>query len=211
MHDNSCLLFNKYALQYFRPGMRVLEIGGTIQDSAYHKLVSHVVLSWETIDIRRSPGVTHVAAGEYQYPLANESFDIIVAGQVLEHIRHPWKWFKELARLLRGGGHLITISPVSWPYHEGPVDCWRIFPSGLHALCEESDLHPVLCTFESIEAFKYMRTIPGRGRVAESRRSILKYACYRLLSLAGYRVEVAWDAILIARKPPTVDQGETRS
>ena len=201
MHDNSRLLFSHYARPYFQPGMRVLEIGTTVYASTYRKIVGADICTWETLDIRAEPGVTHVARGEYEYPIKDGSYDIILAGQVLEHVRHPWRWFKELARLLQAGGHLITISPISFPYHEAPVDCWRIYPVGLNVLCEEAGLESVFCTFESLESRRYLRTIPGRGRVAESRRSVVKYALYRWMSLFGYPVEVAWDAILIARKP----------
>jgi ubiquinone/menaquinone biosynthesis C-methylase UbiE len=58
---------------------------------------------------------------------------------------------KEIKRVLKPGGRVITINPVSWPFHEAPIDCWRIFPSGIRALAGESDMEIVLNLFESLE------------------------------------------------------------
>ncbi|MCX8108553.1 MAG: class I SAM-dependent methyltransferase, partial [Verrucomicrobiae bacterium] len=161
MHDNSLLLFKKYALGYFQPGTRVLEVGGSLVDSKFRACVGDRTIKWETLDIAPRPGVVYVAKSEYDYDLPDATFDVVLACQVLEHVRHPWRWFKELSRLLKSGGHLITISPVSWPYHEAPVDCWRAYPCGLRALCDESGLAPIVCTYESLEALRYWRTFPG--------------------------------------------------
>lgn len=48
------------------------------------------------------------------YPLESESFDLIIANHVLEHIPNWWECFKELTRVLKPGGILeIWIPPVS--------------------------------------------------------------------------------------------------
>ena len=41
---------------------------------------------------------------------------------------------KEVARVVKPDGLVITIAPVSWPYHAAPIDCWRVYPAGLNAL-----------------------------------------------------------------------------
>ena len=46
---------------------------------------------------------------------------------------------------------MITIAPVSWPYHEDPVDCWRIYPDGLRALYDEVGLRTELALCEGLE------------------------------------------------------------
>lgn len=200
MHDNSELLFTKYASQYFKPGVRVLEIGAQTHMSVYRALIPQMSLQWDTLDIKPRKGVTHVATSEYSYPIASNSYDIVLAGQVLEHVRHPWRWFPELARIAAVGGHVITVSPVSWPYHEAPVDCWRIYPEGMRSLCEEASLTVVTCVCSSEESARYWRTRYGQGRVSESRRSLLKYSALKILSYVGYPVEVALDLILVAQK-----------
>lgn len=47
-------------------------------------------------------------------PFDNETFDIIIANHVLEHIPNWWELFKDLARVLKTGGTLeMWIPPVS--------------------------------------------------------------------------------------------------
>jgi len=200
MHDNSKLLFAKYATPYFKPGIRVLEIGAQTHTSTYRALIPQQNISWDTLDIKPGEGITHVAISAYSYPIASNTYDVVLAGQVLEHVRHPWRWFPELARIAAVDGLVITVSPISWPYHEAPVDCWRIYPEGIKSLCEEASLTVLTCVYSSEESLKYWRTRYGRGRVSESRRSLLKYSALRILSFVGYPVEVALDLILVAKK-----------
>ena len=56
---------------------------------------------------------------------------------------------------------MIIINPVSWPFHEVPVDCWRIYPDGMKALLEDTSLRVVASRFESLEAPGRKRYLPG--------------------------------------------------
>ena len=55
MHPNSIYLFKKYALKYFRPDMRVLEIGPDNFPSTYQNIVSVNSILWHTVDIYPHP------------------------------------------------------------------------------------------------------------------------------------------------------------
>lgn len=155
MHSNSKLLFKKYGVSFIRANQTILEIGPDAIPSSYRECVSAEGLRWETIEIQRDdkpgPQVDHVATSEYAFPLPDAAFDIVLSGQVIEHVRKIWTWYRELARVCRSGGHVITVCPVTWPYHEDPVDCWRIYPEGMKALCEDAGLEPVLIRCESAE------------------------------------------------------------
>jgi hypothetical protein len=35
-------------------------------------------------------------------------------------------------------GMSSSVNPVSWVFHEAPVDCWRIYPEGMKALLEHT-------------------------------------------------------------------------
>ena len=92
-----------------------------------------------------------VHGGEwYSFPVPNDTFDIVIATNVLEHVRKVWVWIKELSRACKPGGHVITINPVSWPYHEIPIDCWRAYPEGMKALYEDGGLEVILSKCEAI-------------------------------------------------------------
>jgi SAM-dependent methyltransferase len=197
MHANSKLIFEKYATQYFPSGARVLEIGPDGFPSAYRAKVDRGGLSWDTIDIFQNPSLTYVAASEYSFPIADETYDVVLSGQVIEHVRKIWVWMREVARVCKTGGTVITINPVSWPYHEAPIDCWRAYPEGMKALYEDSSLEVLLSVWESLEEQTFRRYIPGASR--EARAKPLGIA-NRLLGRLGFPVERAYDTITIGRK-----------
>jgi SAM-dependent methyltransferase len=201
MHDNSQLMFDRYAKSHFGPGMRVLEIGATLDTSTYWRAVGDPSIIWETLELTEWPGVTHVVTDEYQYPLPDNHYDVVVSGNVAEHVRQLWVWMAELRRIVKPGGLIITIAPVSWPYHDAPSDCWRLYPEAMRALCDFTDLKLELCEWGSLEAASYWRVWPGRGRIAAIASSRRRYAVFRVLSWVGYAVEVAYDMVAIARKP----------
>jgi hypothetical protein len=98
---------------------------------------------------------------------------------------------KEVARVCKPGGLVITLNPTSWPYHEAPVDCWRIYPEGMRALSEECGLEVVVCEFECLEIEPSAVRLPGRS--ATRRAS-------RIAKLLRQPVECAFDTVTVARK-----------
>ena len=197
MHTNSRLLFQKRAREFFRPGMRVLEIGPDKFPSTYCSLVADRSITWDTLDIWQDARLTYSATSEYSFPAPSDTYDIVLSGQVIEHVRKIWLWIKELTRVCKVGGLVITINPVSWPYHEHPIDCWRAFPEGMRALYEDASLEVLLSIFESLEATQYRRHIPGRS--SEWQPRLLRNA-YRILGRIGFPVECAYDTITIGKK-----------
>jgi SAM-dependent methyltransferase len=103
-------------------------------------MVGDGAITWETVDLYESPNLAYRAIDEYHFPIPDDTFDIILSGQVIEHVRKVWLWVKGVARVCKPGGLVITINPVSWGYHEAPVDCWRIYPEGMKALYEDAGL-----------------------------------------------------------------------
>jgi len=203
MHENSKLLFEKYAKKYFRPGMRVLEIGPDGRISSYQLFFRSEIkcwrksIQWDTVDVYQDPNLTYVAVDEYSFPISDALYDIVLSGNVIEHIRKPWIWIKEVARVCKKEGLVITITPVSWHYHEAPIDCWRVYPEGMKALYEEAGLEVIESTFDSLEVSSYRRSIPGRSPEWQSRSWRVTS---QLLGRLGFPVERAYDTITIGEK-----------
>ncbi len=203
MHTNSKLLFEKYAKPHFRSGLRVLEIGPDSIPSTYKTIIGDNSLLWDTLDVHQNQNLTYSAAAEYNYPISDNYYDIVISGQVLEHVRKVWVWIKELGRVCKPGGLVITINPVSYPYHVTPVivDCYRIFPDGMKALYQEAGLSVIMSVFESLEYPNYRNYIPGCS--LDSRRT-LRGRIWRALNLSlgkvGWPVERAYDTITIGEK-----------
>ena len=59
----------------------------------------------------RAAGMPVVRAVGENLPFADESFDLVVAVWVLEHLVDPLATFTEVRRVLRPGGHFIFLTP----------------------------------------------------------------------------------------------------
>ena len=209
MHDNSRRMFERYALPLFAAGSRVLEVGPDGVPSTYRRLVQQRLGAaapavWDTVDLAARPGMTFAARSEYEFPITDGAYDLVLSGQVLEHVRKPWRWLPELARVCRAGGAVVTFSPISWAYHEAPVDCWRAFPEGLRALYEEAGLEVLDSRWETLEP---------RGWLPRCPRPISDHApgpIYKLARLVGWPLARSYDAVTIGRKPVVARQEPAR-
>ncbi len=223
MHYNSELLFRKYSLSYFNSGLKVLEIGPAGHPTAYQQVVNNSDIIWHTIDYPESvyiaganQSLTYHISDPYNYPVQDNMYDIVLSGQVIEHIEDIWRWMSELKRIVKPGGYIITINPVSWPYHEAPIDCWRIFPNGIKVIAKNNGLEVVQNLFESLEEgiikerFSNQVCIPGRSYnyINTERQVSLIIWWNRIISLIplvknalNVPLEVAYDTISILRKP----------
>jgi SAM-dependent methyltransferase len=220
MHLNSKLLFEKYAIDFFKNGNKVLEIGPAGFPSVYSKVVSNNTLQWHTLDIgegyidKGELNPLHILSNdEYHYPIEDNTFDIVLAGQVMEHVKSIWRWVEELKRIIKPGGYIILVSPVSWAYHEAPVDCWRIYPEGMKTLMEEKGLQIIVNLFKSLEKEKHLsqvETIPGNsffdldGNLPRDLKSKIRMNKFisgiPYFKRFSFPIQVAYDNICIAQK-----------
>lgn len=76
-----------------------------------------------------------IPASAYELPLADESFDLVVSCEVIEHLQYPEKMLAEARRVLRPGGKLILTTP--YRLRETPSDPNHVrefFPQELEGL-----------------------------------------------------------------------------
>lgn len=142
-----------------QPGMRVLDLGcGEGRHSLTLWLQAPVQilgidLSEQDLQTARgrqqefcrqddtAPGQLGFAAGSaLQLPLADDSIDLVICSEVLEHIFDFQAVIAEARRVLRPGGWFAVSVPRAWPericwwlsdpYHEAPGGHIRIFRRG---------------------------------------------------------------------------------
>ncbi len=73
-------------------------------------------------------------------PFADESFDSALCNAVLEHVENAELGIRELARVVRKGGHLVVTVPFLQPYHASPGDFRRYTADGLAQLGRRAGL-----------------------------------------------------------------------
>ena len=71
-------------------------------------------------------------------PAANESYDLIICSQVLEHVKEPKIVLAQLYRVLKPGGTLWLSTPLFFAEHEAPHDYFRYTQYGLRYLLEST-------------------------------------------------------------------------
>jgi SAM-dependent methyltransferase len=101
----------------FRPGARVLELGGANGYQA--SLLSSWGLEVESIDLAgRTKGPMHFPVIDYDgrhIPFGDAEFDYVFSSNVLEHIRDLDGTFEEMKRVARPGARFIHLLPTaSW-------------------------------------------------------------------------------------------------
>lgn len=70
----------------------------------------------------------------------DNSFDVVVFTQVMEHLPEPGAVLAEIQRVLRPGGLLILVAPQSWHAHQIPHDFYRYTAYGIRHLLQKNGL-----------------------------------------------------------------------
>ena len=82
-------------------------------------------------DLPGNPAADLVINPDGTVPLGDQSFDLVLSTQVLEHVSDPDLYLRECLRLLRPGGRLLLTTHGIFAYHPDPVDLWRWTCEGL--------------------------------------------------------------------------------
>jgi len=78
-----------------------------------------------------------IAGTALNLPVADGTFDTVLATEVLEHVPDPSRMLCEISRVLRPGGNLILSVPFHEPLHEIPYDFYRYTDISLRYLLEQ--------------------------------------------------------------------------
>ncbi len=99
---------------------RILEIGcASGQTLAYMRdrgadFVVGIEYSADAAALAKARGVGNIIVGDFErmeVDLEPSSFDLLIAGHVLEHLADPWTALKRLRKFLRPGGQLVGGLP----------------------------------------------------------------------------------------------------
>ncbi|MEN3322502.1 methyltransferase domain-containing protein [Mariniflexile soesokkakense] len=86
-----------------------------------------------TSDVHNQFKPDYVFDGHF-IPFVNNTFDVVLAAQVIEHTINPWKFCQELQRVTKLGGILQIEAPHNFPYHAEPYDFYRFTYTGMRSL-----------------------------------------------------------------------------
>ncbi len=139
----------------------------------------------------------HVQSDAMKIAFRDESFDLVICAELLEHVREPLLVLGEVGRVLRGGGRLLITAPFMYRIHGDPCDYARYtdhYWREVLTACGFRDIHIVRqgrfwsVWFDMLRDWGYQRhgEKPPLGRC---RRWLVEW-----LAAKGKRRALAWEA-----------------
>jgi SAM-dependent methyltransferase len=133
--------------RYMEPGRRydVLDFGsGTSprQTMTHRSILEDYDVAYTGVDVREGNNIDIPMPKPYKIPLKSKSFDVVLTGQVFEHVPFFWASLLEIARVMRPQAYLFMTVPSRGHVHTDQ-DCWRVYPDGLRAMAAWSRLNLV--------------------------------------------------------------------
>ena len=123
------------------PGERLLDAGaGQSPYRSRFRDVRYVGLDDGRGDPRWDYSGLNVSGDLLAMPFRDRAFDHVLCTETLEHLTDPEDFLKEVARVLRPGGHLHLSAPLSFKEHQQPHDYFRYTRYGLALLLERAGL-----------------------------------------------------------------------
>jgi SAM-dependent methyltransferase len=138
MHDSAYRIGELVMRTYSDlPNAKILEVGslnvnGCLRDAATS--TTHYV----GLDLEAGPSVDFVITPGHDFPIEDDSFDLVIASSVFEHDPRFWDTFVRMCRAARAGGHIYVNAPSNGNVHRYPMDCWRFYPDAGLALVEHA-------------------------------------------------------------------------
>jgi SAM-dependent methyltransferase len=137
-------------LSFLSGNLTIVDIGGRgldmsqpwmkgQEDRSYYDIFRDLEPIYYIADIEPGPGVTHVMPGPYTLPFEDNSVDLIVSGQMLEHCKNPFRSVAEMKRVLKPNCYMVLIAPSMGKRHD-VIDCWRFMDDAFKAISEEVGL-----------------------------------------------------------------------
>jgi len=116
-----------------------------------------------------------------------QTFKTALVLNLLEHTFEPIRVLDNIFALLDPEGNCVITTPVVWPLHDYPYDCWRINPNFYEQYCESRSFRLFDDLFEYLKygpvkngAGGYVLPSPARGwRLTYSR------AIHKLFNTSG--------------------------
>jgi len=132
-------VFQKNSLHFFG---NVLDVGCGIMP--YKKIIlgNKAVSNYVGMDLEKPTYYKNVKPDctwdGCHIPFENNSFECIIATEVLEHVALPDLFLKEVYRVLKPNGIFFCTVPFIWHLHEVPFDEYRYTPFSIKRLINQA-------------------------------------------------------------------------
>jgi len=131
--------FLEESLKLIKPNSRILDAGAG--KCPYKKIFKD--FHYESMDM---PGGFYKNIHTFEshlssMPVEDETYDVVVLTQVLEHVDNPKKVLLEINRVLKPNGILLLSVPLNGPIHGEPFHFFQFTHYGLAELAAQSNFY----------------------------------------------------------------------
>jgi len=180
-YENYCCNDNKTKV--------VLDVGSYCnkENPSYRDFFGGKSFEYIGLDMVEGPNVTIAVKTPYKWnEIADNFCDILISGQVFEHIEFPWLTMQEISRILKPNGICCIIAPNGLGLHRRPTDCWRYYSDGMIALAKyvgfeilhvSTNLAPRNATEEWYDIWKDCMLIARKPNTGAIKINIEEYVC----------------------------------
>jgi SAM-dependent methyltransferase len=124
---------------------RVLDLGGSKKSEYWRHIKGNPEFVFVNMDTAVEPDMIFDLE-QTPYPTESNSFDAVLAINVLEHIWHWRELLKESHRVLKQGGEIVVVVPFLHAVHPSPHDYTRFTKEALLRALEEADFTNIRVT-----------------------------------------------------------------
>jgi SAM-dependent methyltransferase len=116
------------------PRPRLLDVGCGVKP--YEPFFAGAVAEYVGVDVANPAAELEGTVEEI--PVPDESFELVLCTQTLEHAEDPARAVRELRRVVAPGGRVLASTHGVQVYHPNPDDYWRWTHAGLERLFREN-------------------------------------------------------------------------
>lgn len=178
----SCIVF---AAKHLPPdrihGKRVIDVGACDFNGSIRPLFeSYGAAEFLGIDMIPGPSVNRVInADDLAETYGDNSFDVIVCLETMEHSRYWRKTLSNMKRILKPGGYIVITAPApGYHYHGHPTDFWRYTEEDFRALLEDFEI--LGTEFDADGPGSFVAARKPEGEFKE--KDLITYALYSVLT-----------------------------
>lgn len=135
MHNTARTNFIRFRNTYFKnfDNPKILEIGAEDTNGSIKDLIN-IKADYVGADLNNGKNVDVVLKNSCTLPFDSNSFDVVLASSVFEHVDFFWSTYLEVLRVLKKRGLFYLNVPSNGDFHRHPSDSWRFYPDSGNAL-----------------------------------------------------------------------------
>ncbi|MCK5535019.1 class I SAM-dependent methyltransferase [bacterium] len=120
VYEGRNIPYKKFLEQYLSSSSILLDAGcgrGKATPINYKERVKLAIGVDLSTEIKKNQTIhKKMVSNVYEIPLIDNSIDIVVCQELIEHLEYPYKFFKEVSRILKRGGIFIMMTPnlIGW-------------------------------------------------------------------------------------------------